>query len=95
MSSTERASRHPTITPTTRDNKRALKRQNFMVAWTMAGELPKVQLSDALELLLLARDLEPARYDRAAPRWHARLCTEHQLGESGRYPSDGTVGWRC
>jgi hypothetical protein len=59
--------------------KRALKRQNFLLAWTMAAELPKVQLADALALLLLARDLEPARYDRAAPRWHARLCTERQL----------------
>jgi hypothetical protein len=62
--------------------KRALKRQNFMLAWTMAAELPRVQLADALALLLLARDLEPARFDRAAPRWHARLCTERQLSTS-------------
>jgi hypothetical protein len=62
--------------------KRALKRQNFMLAWTMAAELPKVQLADGLELLLLARDLEPARFDRAVPRWHARLCTERQLSSS-------------
>jgi hypothetical protein len=53
-----------------------------MLAWTMAAELPKVQLADALALLLLARDLEPARFDRAAPRWHARLCTERQLSGS-------------
>jgi hypothetical protein len=32
-----------------------------------------------LELLLFARDLEPARFDRAVPRWHARLCTERRL----------------
>jgi hypothetical protein len=50
-----------------------------MLAWTMASELPSVQLADALALLLLARDLEPARFDRAVPRWHARLCTEQQL----------------
>jgi hypothetical protein len=59
--------------------KRALKRQNFLVVWTIAAELPKVQLGDALALLLLARDVEAARFDRAAPRWHARLCTERQL----------------
>jgi hypothetical protein len=59
--------------------KRALERGNFMVAWTMAAELPKVPLADGLELLLLARDVEPARFDRAVPRWHARLCTEQRL----------------
>jgi hypothetical protein len=50
-----------------------------MQAWTLASELPAVPLADALELLLLARDLEPARFDRAVPRWHARLCAERQL----------------
>jgi hypothetical protein len=59
--------------------KRALERRNFMLAWTMAAELPKVPLADGLELLLLARALEPARFDRAVPRWHARLCSEHRL----------------
>jgi hypothetical protein len=38
-----------------------------MLAWTMAAELPKVPLADGLELLLLARDVEPARFDRAVP----------------------------
>jgi len=59
--------------------KRALERRNFMLAWTMAAELPKVPLADGLELLLLARDVEPARFDRAVPRWHARLCSEQRL----------------
>jgi hypothetical protein len=59
--------------------KRALQRRNFMLAWTMAAELPNVALADALELLLLARDLEPARSDRSVPRWHARLCSEQSL----------------
>jgi hypothetical protein len=27
-------------------------------------------------------DLEPARFDRGVPRWHARLCTERQLTTS-------------
>jgi hypothetical protein len=59
--------------------KSVLERRNFMLAWTMAAELPKVPLADGLQLLLLARDLEPARFDRAVPRWHARLCTERRL----------------
>jgi hypothetical protein len=50
-----------------------------MLAWTMAAELPKVPLADGLELLLLAHDVEPARFDRAVPRWHARLCSEQRL----------------
>ena len=59
--------------------KRALKRRNFLLAWTMAAELPKVPLADALSLLLLALDQQPWRFERAAPRWHARLCDEVQL----------------
>jgi hypothetical protein len=59
--------------------RRALESGSFMLAWTLAGELPKVPLADGLALLLLARDVEPARFERAVPRWHARLCTEHQL----------------
>jgi hypothetical protein len=59
--------------------KRALERRNFMLAWTTAAELPKVPLADGLELLLLANDVEPARFDRAVPRWHARLCSEQRL----------------
>ncbi len=66
--------------------RRALERRNFMMAWTMAAELPKVPLADGLELLLLASEVEPARFDRSVPRWHARLCSEQQLsgGEAQR-----------
>jgi hypothetical protein len=59
--------------------KRALERRNFMLPWTLAAELPKVPLADGLELLLLALDREPARFDRAVPRWHARLCSKQRL----------------
>jgi hypothetical protein len=59
--------------------KRALAGRNFMAAWTLAAELPKLPLGDGLALLLLARDVEPARFDRGVPRWHARLCSERQL----------------
>jgi hypothetical protein len=44
-----------------------------------SGELPKVPLADALSLLLLALDQQPWRFEKAAPRWHARLCGEAQL----------------
>jgi hypothetical protein len=59
--------------------KRALERRNFLLAWTLAAELPKVPLADALSLLLLALDQQPWRFEKAAPRWHARLCDEAQL----------------
>jgi hypothetical protein len=59
--------------------KRALERRNFLLAWTLAAELPKVPFADALSLLLLALDQQPWRFERAAPRWHARLCAEARL----------------
>jgi hypothetical protein len=57
----------------------ALERREFRLAWTSAAEQQSVQLSDALVRMRLARGPEPARFDRAAPRWHAKLCTERQL----------------
>jgi hypothetical protein len=59
--------------------KRALERRNFLLAWTLAAELPKVPLADALSLLLLALEQQPWRFETAAPRWHARLCDEARL----------------
>lgn len=50
-----------------------------MQAWTLAAEVPKVSLVDGLALLLLARDVEPAPFERGVPRWHARLCMERRL----------------
>jgi hypothetical protein len=59
--------------------KRALARGNFLLAWTLAADLPSVPLADALALLLHARDRQPWRFETAAPRWHARLCSEARL----------------
>jgi hypothetical protein len=59
--------------------KRALHRRSFLVAWTLAAELPSVPLADALSLLVLALDQQPWRFETAAPRWHARLCAEARL----------------
>jgi hypothetical protein len=58
--------------------KRALERRNFLLAWTMAAELPKVPLADALSLRL-ALDQQSWRFERAAPCCHARLCDEARL----------------
>ena len=59
--------------------RRALDRQKFLEAWTMAAELPRVPLADALALVLLALDQQPWRFHTAAPRWHSRLCAEARL----------------
>ena len=54
-------------------------RRNFLVAWSLAADLPRVALADALSLLLLALDEQRWRFDTAAPRWHGRLCAEARL----------------
>ena len=59
--------------------RRALHRRNLLVAWSLAAEIPKVALADALALLLLALDEQPWRFDMAASRWHGRLSTEARL----------------
>jgi hypothetical protein len=55
--------------------RRALANRNPTLAWAAAGELPRVDLADALALCLLTAN-DPERYGRAAARWHARYCTE-------------------
>jgi hypothetical protein len=56
--------------------RRALDKRNLTLALAEARGLPVVNLADALELLLLIRDQQPDRYDRAAARWLARYCVE-------------------
>jgi hypothetical protein len=41
-----------------------------------ARELSRLELADALDLLLLIAKKEPARFPRAAARWHARFVSE-------------------
>jgi hypothetical protein len=55
--------------------RRALATGNARVAEAAARDLQHVGLADALELVLLYRD-DPARYERAAARWIARLIAE-------------------
>jgi hypothetical protein len=56
--------------------RRALERGNALVAWAAAAELERVPLGDALALCLLLARTDAARYEKAAVRWHARLCRE-------------------
>jgi hypothetical protein len=43
-----------------------------------AGELPHVDLGDALAVCLTIREAEPQRFERAALRWLARFCVERR-----------------
>jgi hypothetical protein len=56
--------------------RRALDRGNVTEALSSASELDVVGLAEALEICLLIREKEPARYTRAALRWHGRYCRE-------------------
>ncbi len=56
--------------------KRALATREPSIATAAALELPQVLLEDALGLVLLYRDAGDERFERAALRFHARLCAE-------------------
>ena len=55
---------------------RALATGNLALVQMAAAELPQVGLRDALEVCLLVRDSDVARYDRAAVRWVGRFALE-------------------
>jgi hypothetical protein len=55
---------------------RSVERGNVLQAVATARELGRLSLSDSFALLLLFADKDLTRFDRAAPRWHARLITE-------------------
>lgn len=52
---------------------RAIERGNVLQATALARELGQLSLSDSFALLLLFADRDLSRFERAAPRWHARL----------------------
>jgi hypothetical protein len=56
--------------------RRALATGNATIATAAAAELPRLGLEDALALVLLYRDTDARRFERAAVRWHGRLCLE-------------------
>jgi hypothetical protein len=60
---------------------RAIERRHLLSAETAARALPQpISLADGLALLLLIAEEDPARYGRAAARWHGRFVIEHRVG---------------
>jgi hypothetical protein len=45
-----------------------------LLAWTAAAEMPRLNLADALALVVVVRG--DRRYERAAARWLARYVLE-------------------
>jgi hypothetical protein len=59
--------------------RRALELGKLPLVLSAAAELPRVELDDALDLLvLMARERHPA-FERAAVRWVGRLLAERPL----------------
>lgn len=52
---------------------RAIERGNLELVRLAAVECARIDLEDALRILLLIRDQDPDRYERAAVRWSGRL----------------------
>jgi hypothetical protein len=60
--------------------RRALDGGDHVHALSAAAELPHVGIVEALELCLLLLEREPARFGRAAVRWHGRYCRDAAAG---------------
>ena len=56
--------------------RRALQTGNPTLVTAAALELPRVNLDDALQICLVLRGGDPARYERAAVRWLGRFALE-------------------
>jgi hypothetical protein len=54
----------------------AIERRNLLRAEAAARELGRLSPADALDFLLLLSEKDPARFDPAAARWHARFVLE-------------------
>ena len=64
---------------------RAVERGNVLQAVALGHELGRLSLSDSFALLLLFAEQDGERFERAAPRWHARLvlaARDVTLGEA-------------
>ena len=51
----------------------AIQARQLLNAQAAARELGRLSLADALDFLLLLSEKDPARFDPAAARWHARF----------------------
>src|SRR3954454_21450108 len=56
--------------------RRALATGNSLLVRAAAAELDAISLADALSICLVLLRAEPARYGRAAARFHARLVQD-------------------
>src|SRR5947209_2624261 len=56
--------------------RRALDTGNEALVTAAALELPRIALEDALQICLVLRGSDPARYERAAVRWLGRFALE-------------------
>ena len=54
----------------------AIQARQLLNAEAAARELGRLSLADALDFLLLLSEKDPARFDPAAARWHARFVLE-------------------
>jgi hypothetical protein len=59
---------------------RSLETRRLSVVLAAAAELQRVQLDDALEILILRAQERDPRFDRAAARWVGRLLAENPVG---------------
>jgi hypothetical protein len=60
--------------------RRAIERKNLLGAETSARAMGVVDLSEALDLVVLVAEVAPDRLDGYARRWVARLADERMLG---------------
>jgi hypothetical protein len=60
--------------------RRALESGSLATAISEASDLPSLNLSDALAIVLLMAEQAHPSFDRAGARWVARLGLEHRLG---------------
>jgi hypothetical protein len=58
----------------------ALVTRDLTTALEAADELPQLQVTDALEVLVLMARANDPRFDRAAARWVGRLLIENRIG---------------
>jgi hypothetical protein len=59
--------------------KRAVERKNLLLAEVTAREIGRVDLQEALSLVLLVAELQPARLDAFGRRWLARVASERKV----------------
>lgn len=74
--------------------RRALERGSLIQAEAAARELGRIELGDALGLVLLLLDKHDPRFERSAIRWLGRLLMEHpRIGFEATDDALGALRW--